>query len=96
MAYDTKSLNVCIPRLGEGENLADAGFTSATWDYRSADDFATVIAAGYIDDGDDKGLRVNDKVCVIDDNTPLAEWALVTVIDTSVNPKGDVTLLAFN
>ncbi len=95
MAYDTKSLNVCIPRLGEGENLADAGFTSGTWDYRSADTFATVIAAGYIDDALDKGLRVNDKVCVIDDNTPNAQWALVTVIDLSTNPKGDVTMIAF-
>lgn len=96
MAYDTKSLNVCIPRLGEGENLADAGFTSATWDYRSDDNFATVIAAGYIDDADDKGLRVNDKVCVIDQATPLAEWALVTVIDFTTNPAGDATLIAFS
>lgn len=96
MAYDTKSLNVCIPRMGEGENLADAGFSSATYDYRSADNFATVIAAGYIDDAVDKGLRVNDKVCVIDDATPLAEWALVTVVDISTNPNGDATLIAFS
>lgn len=96
MAYDTKSLNVCLPRLGEGENLADAGFTSATFDYRSDDNFATVIAAGYIDDALDKGLRVNDKVCVIDQATPLAEWALVTVVDVSTNPAGDATLIAFS
>lgn len=96
MAYDTKSLNVQLPRMGEGENLADAGFTSNQFIYRSADDFATVIAAGYIDDGDDKGLRVNDVVCVVDDNTPAAEWALVTVVDVSTNPLGDVTMIAFS
>lgn len=96
MAYDTKSLNVCTPRMGEGENLADAGFSAATWVYRSADTFATVIAAAYIDDAVDKGLRVNDIVCVIDDNTPTAQWALVTVVDTTTNENGDATLIAFS
>jgi hypothetical protein len=96
MAYDTKSLNIQIPRMGEGENLADAGFSATQFVYRSADPFATVIAAAYIDDAVDKGLRVNDYVLVIDDATPLAEWALVTVVDVSTNPNGDATLIAFN
>ena len=95
MAYDTNSLNIQIPRMGEGENLANAGFSANQFVYRSADDFATVIAAGYINDAVDKGLRVNDVVCVIDDNTPAAQWALVTVVDVSTNPDGDATLIAF-
>lgn len=95
MAYDTNSLNIQLPRMGEGENLANAGFTANQFVYRSADAFATVIAAGYIDDGDDKGVRVNDYVLVIDDNTPTGQWALVTVVDVSTNPLGDVTMIAF-
>lgn len=89
MAYDTNSLNVSNPRLGEGENLADAGFSSAMWCYRSADPILTVIAAGYITDGNDKGLRVNDCIIVIDDNVPTIDLTLVTVIAAN----GDVTLL---
>jgi len=95
MAYDTNSLNIQLPRMGEGENLANAGFTANQFVYRSDDDFATVIAAAYIDDGDDKGIRVNDYVLVIDQNTPNAQWALVTVVDVSTNPLGDVTMIAF-
>jgi hypothetical protein len=89
MAYDTNSLNVSSPRLGEGENLANAGFSSAMWCYRSADPILTVIAAGYINDGNDKGLRVNDCVIVIDDNVPTIDVCLVTAIAAN----GDVTLL---
>jgi len=90
MAYDTNSLNVANPRLGEGENLANAGFSAAMWCYRSADPIATVIAAGYIDDGGDKGLRVNDCVIVIDDNVPTIDLCLVTVVAAN----GDVTLIS--
>ena len=90
MAYDTNSLNVCIPRMGEGENLANAGFSFAQYAYRSADPLATVIAAGYIDDGGDKGLRVNDCVVVVDDNIPTIDLCLVTVVAAN----GDVTLIS--
>jgi len=89
MAYLSASLNVCIPRMGEGENLANAGFSFAQWAYRSADLIATVIAAGYIDDGNDKGLRVNDVVCVVDDNVPSIDLCLVTVVAAN----GDVTMI---
>lgn len=90
MAYDTKSLNIVgSPRMGEGEGGADAGFSSAQYCYRSADAIATVIAAGYINDGNDKGLRVNDHVVVIDDAVPTIDLCLVTVVAAN----GDVTLL---
>lgn len=89
MAYDTKSLNIMSPRMGEGENLADAGFSAACWVYRSADTIATVIGAGYVDDGGDKGIRVNDFVIVIDDNVPTIDLALVTVVAAN----GDVTMI---
>ena len=93
MAYDTNSLNVCTPRMGEGENLANAGFSAAMWMYRSADPVLTVIGAGYIDDGFDKGVRVNDCCIVIDDNLSLIDLCLVTVVDVSTNPAGDVTMI---
>lgn len=89
MAYDTNSLNG-EPRMGEGEGGAGAGKTASQWVYRSADAFATVIAAGYISDGNDKGIRVNDFVCVIDDNLSLAQWAYVTVVTAA----GLVTMIA--
>lgn len=93
MPYDTKSLNIISPRLGTGENLADAGFSFACFGYRSADPIATVIAAAYIDDAVDKGLQVNDVVTVVDDNVPSIDLCLVTVVDVSTNPKGDATLI---
>ncbi len=89
MAYLSASLNVCIPRVGEGEGGANAGFSFAQYAYRSADAIATVIAAGYIDDGVDKGLRVNDVVIVVDDNVPSVDVCLVTVVAAG----GDVTMI---
>lgn len=87
MAYATDSLNLDIPRVGEGE---DAGsLSSAQWCYRSADPVATVIAAGYIDNGNEKGVRVNDRVIVIDDNLNTVDLCLVTVVAAN----GDVTLI---
>jgi hypothetical protein len=91
MAYASGSLNVVQPRLGGGD---DAGsLACAVWSYRSADVAATVIAAGYIDDGADKGMKVGDIVMVADDTTPLATLRIVSVVDVSTNPAGDVTLV---
>lgn len=90
MAYKSASLNLCIPRVGtaEGAPADPAGLGSALYVYRSADPVATVIAAGYINDGGDKGLRVNDSVHVIQSDTSI-DLCLVTVID----PNGDTTLI---
>jgi hypothetical protein len=89
MAYDTNSLNLGYPRVGEGEGGANAGFSSAQYCYRSADPILTVIAAGYINDGGDKGMKVNDHVVVIDDNLDTIDLCLVTVVAAN----GDVTLV---
>lgn len=85
MAYDSDSLVLESPRLGEGEGplASGAGFTGAKWVYRSADPVATVIAAGYVSDGDDKGVKVYDRVEIIDDNLNLIDLALVTVVDAA-------------
>ena len=48
---------------------------------------ATVIAAGFIDDGDDKGVKVGDLLIVLDTATPLATVHIVTVVAAN----GDVT-----
>jgi hypothetical protein len=75
MAYATGSLNLLIPKVGQG---TDTGKLSQNvWLYVSADAVATVIGAGYVDDGDDKGMAVDDIVLVVDNNTP--------TIDTMIN-----------
>ncbi len=89
MAYLSKNLNVMVPRLGTGEDSDDAGATTALYSYRSsADNVATIIAAGYIDDGNDKGLKLNDTVIVIDDLATI-DFCLVTVVAAN----GDVTMI---
>lgn len=82
MAYDTNSLVTAFPRVGSAEGPGDAsgGFNSAIHIYRSADPIATVIGAGYISDGVDKGVQVNDIVLVVDDNVPTIDVCLVTVV----------------
>lgn len=87
MAYATGSLNVRAPRMGEGLDAGSLSFGS--YDYISADAIATVIGAGYIDDGNDKGLRVNDVVTVVDSNVPSIDLCLVTVVAAN----GDVTMI---
>ena len=93
MAYDTNSLNLHSPRMGAAEGGSNAGEGAAWWLYRSADAIMTVLGPAYIDDGFDKGMQVNDVVIVIDDATPTIDLCLVTVVDTSSNPAGDVTLI---
>ena len=91
MSYLTKELATMIPRLGTGEDSEDAGATTALHSYRSAaDNVATIISAGYIDDGKAKGIKVNDVVIVIDDAASI-DLCLVT----GVAAGGDVTLIQF-
>jgi len=93
MAYATGSLNCDFPRVGSGD---DAGsLSSAQWCYVSDDAVATVIAAAYIDDAFDKGLKVDDRVVVIDStgSSETIDYCLVTVVDTSTNASGDATLI---
>ncbi len=89
MAYAPGSLNEQIPRLGTGQDTGS--LSSAQFCYISDDAVATVIAAGYIDDGDDKGLRVDDVVVVIDSTaaSETIDFCLVTVVAAN----GDVTLI---
>jgi len=87
MPYATNSLNLRSPRVGGGD---DAGSLSAAkWSYVSADANATVIAAGYVDDGVEKGIKVNDVVEIVDTATPLVTHAVVTVVAAN----GDVTMV---
>ena len=89
MAYISKNLTTMIPRLGTGEDDADGGASSAMHCYRSVYDArATIIADGYIDDGNDKGIKVNDIVIFIDDDTGI-DLCVVTVVATN----GNVTLI---
>ncbi len=85
MAYNTDSLQCDRPRLGGGDDALK--LSSATYMYRSVDVAATVIAAGFIDDGDDKGVKVGDLLIVLDQTTPLATTHIVSVVAAN----GDVT-----
>lgn len=89
MAYAPNSLNLQIPRLGTGTTALS--LSSAQYCYISDDAVATVIAAGYIDDGDDQGLRLDDVVVVIDStsSSETIDFCLVTVVAAN----GDVTLI---
>jgi hypothetical protein len=46
------------------------GSARTVWGYESADASATVVAAGYITDGGDRGMKVNDLVICWDTATP--------------------------
>jgi len=89
MAYAPNSLNLQIPRLGGGDDTGS--LSSAQYCYISDDAVATVIAAGYISDGDDKGLKLDDVVVVIDSTaaSETIDFCLVTVVDSA----GLVTLI---
>lgn len=85
MAYSTNNLNVCFPRMGEGENLANAGYSSAMWSYRditAGNTLAQMQAGDFITDGNDKGLRVGDIIVFIEDTVD-ASWALVSAISAA-------------
>lgn len=85
MAYNAESLICVQPRLGGGDDALK--LASATYHYRSVDTAATVIAAGFIDNGLDNGIKVGDLLVVLDQTTPLATTHIVTVNDAA----GDVT-----
>jgi len=90
MAYISKNLSTLIPRLGTGEDDADASASAAMHCYRSVTDArAVIIAAGYIDDGNDKGIKVNDIMLIVDDGA-----AATIHIVSVVAANGDVTMLA--
>lgn len=77
MAYVSGDLNLIKANVGHSGG--------SVWAYTSGDALATVIAAGYIDDGGDKGLKVNDLVLVGGLTSNLAK---VTVVAAN----GDVTM----
>lgn len=79
MAYTSEDLNLIQANVGENGG--------SVWNYiEPATALATIIAAGYIDDGIDKGLKVGDQVLV---SGLTSNLTLVTVIDAN----GDTTLV---
>jgi hypothetical protein len=61
VAYVSAQLNLMIPHVGQGPGW---------WNYVSDDVHTDVDAANWFDDGDAKGMRVNDVVIVQDSTTP--------------------------
>lgn len=79
MAYNSADLNLIKANVGH-----DGG---SVWAYvEPATALATIIAAGYIDDGFVKGMKVNDLVLVAGATSNLTK---VTVVAAN----GDVTLV---
>lgn len=90
MAYVSKNLTTMIPRLGTGEDVADGSASAAMHCYRSDTDARSVIiGVGHITDGNDKGIKVNDFMIIVDDDT-VATLHVVTVVDAA----GLVTMAA--
>ncbi len=71
MAYSTSN----PPRL---EVQAIAG--SRMWIYESTDDAATVRAAGYITNGGKLGMKVGDRVMVIDTDAAPNDGYMMSVV----------------
>jgi len=90
MAYST-SLPVALVSQRVG---ADGG---AIWIYKSTDDLGDALAADYISDGFDLGLKVGDVVIVIDStNTKVSSCTVTTVTEDgaaslSVNETQELT-----
>jgi hypothetical protein len=53
------------------------------WLYSSADAQATVVAAGYITNAKDLGMKVNDLVFIVDTATPKISSAQLTVLNAT-------------
>ena len=75
MAYASTNL-----RLQSDSPLAGAG---QSWQYRSSDTVATVMAANYISNALDMGMKIDDVVEIHDTTTPAVVWARVTANPTS-------------
>jgi hypothetical protein len=79
MAYNSADLNLIQANVGHGGG--------SVWNYiEPATALATIIASGYISDGLDKGLKVNDQVLVS------GLTSAVTKV-TVVAANGNVTLV---
>jgi len=67
MAYATSNPPRLISQsVGAGTTPAASTDGGKHWLYIDADPLATVLAAGYFTDGHDLGMRLNDKVTVVD------------------------------
>lgn len=73
--------------MGSGDNLAadDGGYAVGLWSYRAitADNtLGNMQGAGFITDGNDKGMRIGDVVIFVEDTVD-ASWGLVSAIDAA-------------
>lgn len=84
MAFKSANLQVVVPRMGSGENLAaeDGGYSVAIFTYRAitADNtLAQMQANGFITDAADYGIAVGDVIIMVEDGVD-ASWMLVSAI----------------
>jgi hypothetical protein len=75
MAYSKDNLFLMTPPSLMGDHR--------WWTYKSADAIAIVIAAGYISDAKDMGMKVHDLVWVVDTATPTYHWCVVRAISST-------------
>lgn len=84
MAFNQSSLVLVTPRVGEGENAANAGYSSAHWTYRDSggDDLATMAGATYMTGAVDAGVRVGDTCDIIETGTAAQKYHCTAIADT--------------
>jgi hypothetical protein len=84
MAFNQNSLVLVTPRLGEGENAANAGYSSAHWTYRDSggDALATMAGATYLTGALDAGMKVGDTIDIIETGTAAQKYHVTAVAAT--------------
>lgn len=82
MAYDPEQLFLITSAGGDK--------CGQTWRYEGTDDLATVAGAGFIDDADDRGMRIGDAIEVIQFTTTAKAAVTATgkFIATAVSTSG--------
>ena len=83
--YVSAQLNLDHPSMGGSPVPLTTQVTNVQhWTYiTDTDAIATVIAAGYITDGDDKGMKVGDVVTCVDTNIPAVDLCVVSVVSAA-------------
>ena len=93
MAFRSKNLQLCTPRLGSGDDdTGDSGLSSAHYVYTSltADDDLTAMQVDeFITDGADYGIRVNDTIDFIEEGVGAVKMVVISFTG------GNVDTLAF-
>ena len=84
MAFNQSSLVLVAPRMGEGENAANAGYSSNKWSYRDTggDTLATMVGATYMTGALDAGVKVGDCIEIVETGVAAGLYHCTAVAST--------------